>query len=314
LAAYNSGEWRVLNRIKNQRINYLDNFWDLHAKLPRETAFYVPKFLAVLHLLSDPESHGITLPPPDEEIKVEQVTIDKQVHLKAIAQRLEIDYGTLRDLNPELRHSSTPNTPYSIKVPVGQGEILLAKISEIPEWHPPQPAYVIHRVRNGESLSLIADRYKTSVRSIMAMNGLRNRNYVRVGWKLKIPTRRRYASRTNRPPIYALKPKGNSFQYTVRKGDSLWLIANRYNTTTRSIRTLNQLRGSTLRIGQVLLLSKRKTTSNPVDSKQYRVRGGDSPYLIAKRHEMNLTEFLKLNNLTPRSTIFPGQIVRIKAE
>jgi len=71
-----------LRAIRTQKINYLDNFWDLYQKLPLETAFYVPKFLAVLHILNDPGAHGITLPPLDPEMESEEVAVDKQVHLK----------------------------------------------------------------------------------------------------------------------------------------------------------------------------------------------------------------------------------------
>ncbi|MFP3928503.1 MAG: lytic transglycosylase domain-containing protein, partial [Desulfobacteraceae bacterium] len=79
LAAYNCGERRVLNRIKSQKIQYLDNFWDLYRELPRETAFYVPKFLAVLHILNDPEAHGFDLPPVHEPRPFDEVTISKRV-------------------------------------------------------------------------------------------------------------------------------------------------------------------------------------------------------------------------------------------
>jgi len=76
LAAYNCGEGTVLKCIQTQRISYLDDFWDLYEKLPRETAFYVPRFLAVLHILNNPEAHGFTLPAVEEEIQTEEVTID----------------------------------------------------------------------------------------------------------------------------------------------------------------------------------------------------------------------------------------------
>ncbi|MGD9038656.1 MAG: LysM peptidoglycan-binding domain-containing protein [Desulfobacteraceae bacterium] len=314
LAAYNCGERRVLNRIKSQRINYLDNFWDLYERLPRETAFYVPKFLAVLHILNDPEAHGFTLPPVDEELRAERVDINKQVHLKTIAGRLDVDYGFLKELNPELRHHLTPSEPYVLKVPPGKGEVLLAKLDDIPVWRPPVPAYVVHRVRYGESLSVIASKYGTSVRAIMNMNGLRRRNYLKVGWKLRIPVKKTRFTHLARPPIQTSRLKGEIVEYTVQKGDSLWLIARRFGTTTKMIRSLNQLNTSVLRVGQVLKIAPGRMVMKLEGNKTHLVREGDSPYLIAKKYEMELSEFLKINNLTPRSTIFPGEIVTIKAE
>jgi membrane-bound lytic murein transglycosylase D len=314
LAAYNCGERRVLNRIKSQRINYLDNFWDLYERLPRETAFYVPRFLAVLHILNDPEAHGFTLPPVDEELRAEDVDINKQVHLKTIAQRLDIDYELLTDLNPELRHHLTPSDPYVLKVPQGKGEVLLAKLDDIPVWRPPVPAYVVHRVRYGESLSVIADKYGTSVRAIMDMNGLGSRNYLKVGWKLRIPVKKARYTHLARPPIQTSRLKGEIVEYTVQKGDSLWLIARRFGTTTKMIRALNNLNTSVLRVGQVLKISPGRMVMKLDSNQTHLVREGDSPYLIAKQYEIDLSEFLKINNLTPRSTIFPGEIVKIKAE
>ncbi len=314
LAAYNCGERRVLNQIRSQRINYLDNFWDLYETLPRETAFYVPKFLAVLHILNDPEGHGFALPPLDEEERAERVEINKQMHLKTIAQRLDMDYETLRDLNPELRHHLTPNGPYSLRVPEGKGEMLLAEMDHIPVWRPPVPAYTTHRVRYGESLSVIAEKYGTSVNAIMATNGLRRRDFLRVGWKLRIPVKNRSIAYLERPPAQTSQLKGEIIEYTVQKGDSLWLIARRFGTTTNMIRALNQLSSSVLSVGQVLKISPGRRVIKLDNAQTYLVREGDSPYLIAKRYEMNLLDFLEINNLTPRSTIFPGQVVKIKAE
>jgi membrane-bound lytic murein transglycosylase D len=313
LAAYNCGEGRVLKRISTQRINYLDNFWDLYEKLPRETAFYVPKFIALLKILKDPEAYGITLPPVDEEIPIEAITIQKQVHLKTISKKLDVHYRTLYDINPELRYHVTPKRSYSLKVPQGKGEVLLAKIDAIPVYSPPVPEYVVYRVRPGDSLSVIAERHRTSVRAIMAVNGLKRRDYVKVGWKLRIPTKKGYRPPAKRSYVQTAKFKGEIIEYRVRNGDSLWVIARRFKTTTKDIQALNNLNSSLLKVGQVIKVPMGRIASpNPENSQIYRVQKGDSLYLIAKRHQVNLGEFLKINNMTPRSTIFPGQKLHLK--
>jgi membrane-bound lytic murein transglycosylase D len=316
LAGYNCGEGRVLRYIRTQKINYLDNFWDLYEKLPVETAFYVPKFLAVLHILNDPEAHGFTLPPVDEAIETEQVTIDKPVHLKTVSKYIGVPYTELDDLNSELRHQSTPNRPYEFKVPKGKGELLLAKLADIPVWHPPTPTYVVHRVRRGESLSVIARRYRTSVSAIMRLNNLKSRSYVKAGWRLKIPTRITYASvGQSSSATPDSRAQGSIERYVVRKGDSLWMIAKRFGTTTKAIQSANELKNTHLKIGQVLRIHKEDSTIvTSMKTKNYKVLKGDSPYKIAVRYQMNLSEFLRLNRLTPRSTIFPGQVLLVKAE
>jgi membrane-bound lytic murein transglycosylase D len=309
LAAYNCGERRVLDKIKTQKANYLDNFWDLYERLPRETAFYVPRFLAVLHIINDPEAHGFQLPPVDEELAFENVTINKQVHLQTISKRIHIDYRSLRDMNAELRQNLTPPDPYSLRVPMGKSEILLAELDDIPIWRPPTPTYVVHRVRPGDTLSVIAHKYHSSVRSIMAYNGLRRSDYLKVGWKLKIPTKKGAEPPPPKQTNIHVVKKGALLEYTVRKGDSLWDIAKRFNTTANTIITINQLKTATLQVGQVLLISSGKSSPGGVNTAQYKVRRGDSPYLIAKRYRMSLAAFLEMNNLTSRSTIFPGQTV-----
>jgi len=315
LAAYNCGEGTVLRCIRTQKISYLDNFWDLYEKLPRETAFYVPKFLAVLHILNDPEAHGFSLPPVEEEIETEDITIDKQVHLQTVSKHLEVSYRLLKDLNPALRYNYTPNRAYTLKVPKGKGIVLLSKLDDIPAWHPPVSAYVKHRVRKGESLSVIARRYRTSVRAIMAMNGLRSRRYIKAGWKLKIPTRRQYASlKRMSSPVSGLKRKENLVEYVVRKGDSLWRIANRFGTTTKAIQSVNKLNDTYLRIGQGLMIPQDSSVFMEIKTQRYIVLKGDTPYMIAQKHHMNLSEFLRINNLAPRSTIYPGQVLLVKAE
>lgn len=189
LAAYNCGEGNVLRVIRGQKVSYLDNFWDLYQRLPRETARYYPRFQAVMHILRDPAKYGFELPDRLKPLRAETVPIEKQVHLKTVAERLGITQDELELLNPELRREATPPTTYTLRVPEGKGEVLLASIDSIPVYKPPKPTYAYHRVRYGETLSTIAQRYRTSVGRIMDTNNLRSARFIRAGQRLKIPLR-----------------------------------------------------------------------------------------------------------------------------
>ena len=311
LAAYNCGEGRVLRLIRGQNINYLDNFWDLYQRLPRETARYVPRFLATLHILNNPVTYGLDKVTVDPPLEYETVVINKQVHLKNVAKSIGVDHKSLEELNPELRYRISPGDNYHLNIPPGSIDTLLARIDDIPVSHPPQRAYVYHRVRNGESLSVIARKYRTSVQKIMRANNMTRSNYIVAGKRLKIPQRGYMAS----PPKTVSKPQnGQAVTHLVQKGDSLYIIAKKYGTTTKKLQDLNQLASTTLYRGQVLTIFPGKTLPPPdVDGlATYEVQKGDSPFQIAKRHRMPLNRFLQLNQLYPGSKIFPGQKVYIE--
>ena len=309
LAAYNCGEGRVLNVIRRQNVNYLDNFWDLYERLPRETARYVPRFLATLHILDQPEKYGLNLAEVDMPLQHETVTIAKQVRLKDVARSIGVEEKALRELNPELRYKISPRDSYPLKVPVNKGEVLMAKLDQIPVSQPPTRAYVYHRVRSGESLSLIAKKYRSSVARIMRANNLRRSNYIVAGRLLKIPQRGyRYQPPKIRKPRY-----GRSVVHVVQKGDSLWTIAKQYGTTTKKIQQLNHLTTTDLHKGQTLTIFEANPASPKTEGlNTYQVKRGDSPFLIAKRHNMALKRFLYLNQLWSNDTIYPGQMVYVE--
>jgi len=254
LAAYNCGEGTVLRLIRRQKINYLDNFWDLYEMLPRETARYVPRFLATLHIIANPDQYGFELPEPDPPLSFETVTVDRQMSLRAIARALDIPTETLVELNPELRYKVTPNKPYELKVPEGLGSVLMASLDNIPTWCPPKRVFAYHKVRRGETLSLIAMKYHTSVSAIMRANRIRSAKRLRVGQRLKIPL----GKKRNFKSLYSSSKRGKGIvKYIVQRGDSLWMIARKFNTTAKAIMRYNGLRSSHLRVGQVLKIPTR---------------------------------------------------------
>jgi len=310
LAAYNCGEGRVLRVIRGQNINYLDNFWDLYEKLPRETARYVPRFLAAVHIINNPDKYGLGSVVPDTPLDFETVEVSRQVQLTDVAVKIGVSSKVLKDLNPELRYNILPPESYFLKVPPAKASLLLASIDSIPVSHPPRPAYVYHRVRSGETLSGIADKYRTSVRRIKQANNLRSSNFIVAGKKLKIPQRGTVISYAG---TGKKKPTGKTIIHKVRSGDSLWIIARKYGTTTKKIQALNGLKKTTLYIGQRLKVPEYRIESPVATStNQYIVLRGDSPYKIAKRHNMSLGQFLRINDLTPRNKIYPGQVLKVK--
>jgi membrane-bound lytic murein transglycosylase D len=308
LAAYNCGEGRVLAVIRSQNVNYLDNFWDLYERLPRETARYVPRFLATLHILNKPETYGLDRIPVDPPLEFETVVVNRQVHLKQVANAIGIEEDILKELNPELRHKILPGDNYQLRVPTDSRELLLANIEQIPVAHLPQRAFIYHRVQRGESLSVIARRYRTSVDSIRHANNMRS-NYIVAGKSLKIP-QSGYLHETPEVPTI---DGDQALIHLVRKGDSLYNIAKRYGTTTKKIQDLNNLGSTLLHKGQLLQIYAGKETPPAVDGlATYEVRPGDTPVFIAKLHNMELDRLLHLNRLYPGSKIYPGQKLYIE--
>lgn len=313
LAAYNCGEFRVLRLIRNQNINYLDDFWDLFRQLPWETARYVPRFLAALHIINAPEKFGFELPEPDPPVDYEEVEVSKQIRLADVAKSLDVQETELQLLNAELRYKVTPPKAYQLKVPQGTASGLLANLEDIPAYVPPRQYYASHRVRRGETLSHLARRYHTSVRAIMEANHLRRANYVRVGQKLRIPAHwksRTYVLARQAAEADVSKP----LRHTVKRGDSLWLLARSYNTNIREIMRLNNMTSTRLHVGQVLVVRQGVDETMLAGTRSYRVKRGDSPYQIAMSHKMELGRFLRINNLTPRSKIYPGQSLLVDAK
>lgn len=160
---------------------------------------------------------------------------------------------------------------------------------------PPSPDTGVteYVVRSGDTLWLLAQRFNTTVDAIKNLNGLTS-NSLRIGQVLKIPTTE--------------VPGGSYFEYVVRSGDTLWLLAQRYNTTVDAIRGLNGLSGSDLRIGQILKIPSAGTTPTPYF--EYTVRSGDTLWQLARRYGTTVNAIKNLNNLSS-DILNIGQVLRI---
>jgi membrane-bound lytic murein transglycosylase D len=183
---------------------------------------------------------------------------------------------------------------------MGFAEKAMITLNSLPTWIPPEATYIIHRVRRGESLSIIAQRYRTSISAIARLNSLRHINLIRSGQRLKVPVRG--ASYLSSPPPKLVK-EGKKLIYIVKRGDSLYKIAHDFNTTVGKIKKDNDLKSDTLDVGQKIVIQ----SSIPNGATIYTVKRGDSPSGIAHKFGMNLSILLSLNSLNYRSKIYPGQ-------
>jgi membrane-bound lytic murein transglycosylase D len=346
LAAYNCGEGRVMRTIASQHINYLDRFWDLYRKLPYETARYVPRFLATLLVIKDPQKYGIDLGSPrtDATLSYEIVEVKKTMRLQDIAQKLETPEETMNILNAELRHKITPDRPYVLRVPTTMSERLVDVIAEIPEAERPRAsspskrAVIRHKVRAGETVASIAGKYNISVTTLATYNNLSKKQRLATGQRLNVPIE---TTRAAGPSSKAqVKTAEKVFHHKVQKGDTLASLARKYDTTIAELRKSNHLENDALKIGQTLRIDtgydegaqrstkssgkqgtvKEKAVGKPqsgkeIDSKKvrkYTVKKGDSLNKIARENNTTLDKLLDLNSLAGKNSIHPGQVILIQ--
>ena len=143
-------------------------------------------------------------------------------------------------------------------------------------------------VQKGDTLYAIANKFNTTVDNLKSLNNLTT-DSLSIGEVLKIPSS---------------IPSTNA--YTVKSGDTLYAIANKFNTTVDTLKSLNNLTSNTLSIGQVLKLPSSNTASNDT----YTVKSGDTLYAIANKYNTTVNELKELNNLTS-NTLSIGQTLKI---
>jgi len=336
LAAYNCGEYRVARAVARYRT---ENFW--HLKLPKQTERYVPKFLAALYILRDPEKYGISIPDV-EPIEFDQVQIDDATDLSTIAECAGTTLKTLRDLNPEcLRWTTPPKTQIMLKVPKGSGEQCATNLAKIPPEE--RVTWTRHRVKRGETLSVIARKYGVSVGSMKTLNNVRNAHRIREGQMLIVPLQGHHAEVAASKPQYktstrtinkealekyaqrSAPPKGyKRVVYTVRPNDTLGEIAEDYKTSARKIRAWNDLSYRRyIYPGQRLAIyvpesrdvPEQAAIASPDDKshmkRTYVVKKGDTFYSISKSYNVQLDELLAWNEKSARSTLYPGETLEI---
>lgn len=131
LAAYNSGESRVMNAIKkNRAAKKPTDFWSLN--LPKETTNYVPKLLALASIVKSPKQYGVTLPHIANQPVFTRVNSTKAIDIARAAKMVDVSETQLRKLNPGFKRTANPTGPFQLVVPIQRVETIKEKIPTTP--------------------------------------------------------------------------------------------------------------------------------------------------------------------------------------
>jgi LysM repeat protein len=208
-------------------------------------------------------------------------TVKKGDSLYSIAMKYNTTVGQIVSLN------NLKNNNLSI------GQVLRIPETYTKEEEMIMPTFINYIVKKGDNLYSIARSNNVSVDTIMKDNGITNIN-LQVGQVLKIRTEGMTEIEECIGTDYTPPEAVSSINYTVKKGDNLYNIANKYNTSTTAISNLNNLKSNSLSIGQVL---KIPNTTNSSSDKTYIVKSGDSLYTIARRFNTTVDNIKRKNNL-----------------
>jgi membrane-bound lytic murein transglycosylase D len=324
VAGYNCGERNIELAIEqNRRAGKPTDFW--HLKLPMETRGYVPKLMAMRRLVKNPESYGLEFSPIPDQPYFTQINTGGQIDLQVVANLAGIDKDELYELNPAFhRWATDPTGPYTLLVPIDVAAGLeQALLGLTPEQRMRVEQY---EVRGGDSVAAIARHFSTTPAVIRELNGMAPNDRLISSGVLRVPStnyelpekaaraamlvdRRGLPRRGSRPVVHV-----------VRRGDSLWSIAQRLGTDAKTLASMNNMAvDDTLRAGQKLVVADRRArasapaeiTSEPTADGgrrvTYTVRDGDTLYSIARVLQVTVADLMGWNGLSKRSIIKPGQ-------
>ncbi len=260
LAAYNSGPGNVNKAIR--RSGGSKNYWNIRHNLPRETAGYVPAFYATLYIFEYANEHNIKAKESSlMYFETDTVQVKRQLTFEQIYETLNVDIEVLQFLNPQYKLDIIPyikEKNYTLALPVkdignfvsNEQQIYAYASAEEAKREKPLPEYIemnnriTYKVKSGDFLGKIADKYGVSVSKIKQWNNMRSTN-LRIGQRLTIYPRRLNVTTTSKQTKTTSKtaiPKGEFNTYTVKSGDSLWLIAQKYvNVSVQNIKDWNNI-------------------------------------------------------------------------
>ncbi|WP_100610487.1 lytic transglycosylase domain-containing protein [Confluentibacter lentus] len=279
LAAYNSGPGNVTKAIR--RSGGYKNYWNIRNNLPRETAGYLPAFLANMYIFEYAEEHGFKKMKPEfAYIETDTIRVKHMITLDQVSEVTDVDIEELQFLNPSYKLDVIPyvkGKDYTLRLPMSaigtfvtnEDAIYAYAKAEFDKREKPLPQLVEEKskttyvVKSGDYLGRLSRKFGVRVSQIMQWNGLRS-NEIRVGQRLTIYPRN-YVATTNTATTASTAVKasitsnisGDIITYTVKSGDSLWSISQKFpGVSVQNIKEWNDISGSKLKPGMKLKISK----------------------------------------------------------
>jgi membrane-bound lytic murein transglycosylase D len=327
IAAYNCGEMAVTRAMeKNQRAGRPTDFW--HLKLPAETRGYVPELLAMRRVVANPGRYGLEFSHILNEPYFVPIATGGQIDLEVVAKIAGISTEDLYTLNPAFhRWATDPTGPHRLLVPVDAAEGLEQTLAQLT---PDQRMRIEHyTVQRSDSVATIARRFLTKPEVIRELNDLGPTDRLVVDAPLRVPSNTivlpekvaRAAMLFDSPVRLRRHHRGVRPDIrVVRRGDTLYGIAQRLGTDVHSLAQANGLRpGDRLHAGQKLRVgsgtSARGGTAGSVALASsdggrrvtYTVRRGDTLYSIARLLQVTVLELVGWNGMSGDRSIKPGQ-------
>ncbi|MGB1309094.1 MAG: LysM peptidoglycan-binding domain-containing protein [Oceanihabitans sp.] len=272
LAAYNSGPGNVGKAIR--RSGGYKNYWNIRHNLPRETAGYVPAFLATMYIFEFAKEHGFKpIKPQFQYIETDTIQVKQMITLDQVSEATGVKMETLQFLNPSYKLDIIPfikNENYTLRLPRDKVGVFvnnettiyaLAK-AEFDKREKPLPQFleadskIRYRVKSGDYLGKIARKFGVRVSQLKKWNGLRSNN-LKIGQRLTIYPRKPAVTKKTSKNRTATKVTANSKTYTVKSGDSLWSISQKFpGVSVDNIKDWNDISGTNLKPGTKLIIAK----------------------------------------------------------
>ncbi|MCY1020797.1 LysM peptidoglycan-binding domain-containing protein [Pyxidicoccus sp. MSG2] len=371
-AGYNTGSGRVRRMVERHGTS---DFWVLSEErgLAKETKHYVPKLIAAALVAKNPSAFGFAEEEfePEPVLEFDEVELTDAADLDVVARAAGVNVKLVQDLNPELRRWCTPpastKNPYQLRVPRGAGTTFAENYKKMAPAE--RLAFRVHKVKRGDTLSQIAEKYGTASEAILQMNQLKSARTLKLGQELVIPVptgkgggggttggalankvaQARRSGVVVRPEdeVPAGAPKGpvaagpvkteklngrTRVTYGVQSGDSLWVVATKFNVSVDDLKKWNNLtrRNPTLQVGSLLYVWPEgtaataqvqersgtvvaKTVAAKAAGRTHALAEGETLWSVAQRYGVSVEDIMRWNNIKDHRTIPTGKLLNLSA-